>query len=139
MEGVRILHGEFAHADKPCARAGFIAEFGLDLVDHKRVFRVALAIFPHKLHSRLLMRHAKHHRASVAIAQAHQLAAYALIPARFLPQGSWQHDRELNLLAINCIHLLADNGLDLARNAAERHKRRKNPVGNIFHVAATQH
>ena len=121
MEGIGVLHRELTHADQAGARACLIAELGLDLVDHERILGIALAIFAHKLHGRFLVRHAKHKRATVAVRKAHQLTADALIPAGFLPQGSGHHHRKLHFLAVDGIHLLADDGLDFARDAPKRH------------------
>ena len=81
MERIGVFHREFAHADEPGARAGFIAEFGLDLINHERVFRIALAVFPHELHGSLFMGHAEHEWGMAPVLKAYELAADAFIPA----------------------------------------------------------
>ena len=65
MEGIGVLHRELPHADQAPARARLVPELGLDLVDHERVFRVVLRVFPNQMHRGLLLGHAVHERAVV--------------------------------------------------------------------------
>ena len=139
MEGISILHGKFAHPDKAGARAGFIPEFGLDLVNHKGITAVGGAIIPDKLHGRFLVRHPQHQRGTIAILQAQQLAAHGFVPSRFLPEGGREDYRELYLLPVQGIHFFPDNLLDLFGNPPKRGQGRINSVCHILHIAAPQH
>ena len=139
VEGVSILHCEFAHANKSGLWTRLIAEFCLDLVNHKGVFVVALAVFAHKLNGCLFVRHTKHNRATVAIVKAHKFFADGFVSARLLPDGCRHNHREAYLLAVDGVHFPAHDGLEFASYALKWHKGRKNSVRHVFYVATAHH
>ena len=139
MEGVGILHGEFADADEAGAGAGFVAEFGLDLVDHEGVARVGLGAVADQLHGGLLMGHAEHHRGVVAVGEAQQLVADGGVTAGLVPERAGQHDGEEDLLAVDAVHLLAHDLLDLRGDALGNGEQRIDAVADVLDVAAADH
>ena len=120
VERISILHCEFPHPDQPGTRAGFIPEFGLDLVDHERVLRIALGFIPHKLHGSFLMGHAKDKFIAVAVPKPGQFRPDLGVPARCLPKRSRHHDRQLYFLPAQGVHLFPQNLFDLAGHAYKR-------------------
>ena len=117
MEGIGVLHGELAHADQAAAAAGLVAELGLDLIDHEGILGVAVGHVAHEVHGGLLVGHAQHHVAAGAVGEAQQLAADGVIAAGLAPDGRRHGDREEQLLAVDAVHLLADDLLDLRGDA----------------------
>ena len=69
VEWISVLHCELTYSDKTASRASFITELCLYLINHKRVLRVALAVFTHKMHSGFLVCHTEYHRHSVAVCE----------------------------------------------------------------------
>ena len=139
VEGVSILHCEFAHANKSGLWTRLIAEFCLDLVNHKGVFVVTLTIFAHKLNGRLFVSHAKYNRATVAVVKANKFLADGFVSAGLLPNGCRHNHRETYLLAVDGVHFPAHDGLEFASYALKWHKGRKNSVRHVFHVATAHH
>ena len=139
MEGIRVLHRELTHADQAAAAAGLVAELGLYLIDHERILIVAVGDVPGVLHGRLLMRHAQAHLRAGAIGEAQHLAADALVAAGFLPQAGGHGHREEHLLAVDRVHLLAHNGLDLFGDALCDRRERVDAVADVLDITAAHH
>jgi hypothetical protein len=139
MEGVSILHRKLTHTDQSGSRTGLITEFCLDLIDHKRIFGVALCILAYKVYGCLLVGHAEYHFGIVAVGEAQQLIADAIVTAGLIPQRSRHDNRELHFLAVDFVHLLAQDLLDFAHNAAQRQIGRIDSVCHIFDVSAFYH
>ena len=117
VEGIRVLHRELAHSDKTAAGTRLIAELCLYLVDHERILGVAVCVLAYQLYCGLLVSHAEDHLRIVAVCEAKQLAADALISAGFLPERSGHNYRERYFLAVYSVHFLADYLLDFACDA----------------------
>ena len=79
VEGIGVLHGEFAHADHTGAGSCLVAEFGLNLVDHEGIFGVGGGVVAHQMNGGFLMSHAQHHRGAVAVLEAEQLALNGIV------------------------------------------------------------
>ena len=139
VEGVRVLHGELADSDKTAAGTCLVAELGLYLVDHERILGVAVRVLADELHCGLLVGHAEDHLRLVAVGEAQQLAADALVSAGFLPEGRGHYYGEGYLLTVDGVHLLADYLLDLAGDALQGHVAGEDAVRNVLHVAAAYH
>ena len=139
VEGVGVLHGELAHADQAAAAAGLVAELGLDLVDHEGILGVGIGHVRHQLNARLLVGHAQHHVRAGAILEAQQLAANAVVAAGFAPQVGGHRHREQHLLAVDAVHLLADDVLDLGGDAPGDGEQREDAVAHGLDVAAAHH
>ena len=124
MEGVSILHRKLTHTDQSGSRTGLITEFCLDLIDHKRIFGVALCILAYKVYGCLLVGHAEYHFGIVAVGEAQQLIADAIVTAGLIPQRSRHDNRELHFLAVDFVHFLAQDLLD-SRTISKRDMRRQ--------------
>ena len=72
----------------------------------------------------LLVGHAEYHFGIVAVGEAQQLIADAIVTAGLIPQRSRHDNRELHLLAVDFVHLLAQDLLD-SRTISKRDMRRQ--------------
>jgi len=113
VEGVGVLHDEFATAHDAEPRADFVAEFCLDLVQ----VLGKLAITPHLILEQggndLLMGRSQAETAVVAIGEAQELGSILLPPAGFLPQFRGLDPRQQDLLGTGSVHFLTYDILDL--------------------------
>ncbi|MPN39086.1 hypothetical protein SDC9_186612 [bioreactor metagenome] len=139
MEGIGILHRKFAYADEAAARARFVAELGLQLIDHERIFGIALGCVAREVHRGFLVRHAEHHLRTHSVGVAHKLLANAREPAALLPKIGGQHDGEEHFLPVDCVHLLADDALNLLCNASCGRQKRVDPGVNLLDITAAHH
>ena len=98
MERISILHGKFAYANQSGTRSCLIAEFGLNLVNRKRIVCICASIFTHQLYCCLFMCHSKYHLGAVTVGESQQFLADAFIASRFFPQRSRQYNREHHFL-----------------------------------------
>ena len=139
MEGICILHGELAHADQTGTGTGLVAELGLDLIDHKGIFIIAVGKLTHQLYAGLFVGHAQYHGCIITIGKTHQSAVHCLETATLFPQGAGQNHREHYFLAVHHVHLLADDLLDLLGDALSRGVQRENTVGYGLNIATAHH
>ena len=139
VEGVRVLHGELAHADQAAAAARLVAELGLDLVDHEGILGVAVGHVAHEVHGGLLVGHAQHHVRAGAVGEAQQLAADGVVAAGLAPDRRGHGHREEQLLAVDAVHLLADDLLDLRGDALGDREQGVDAVSDGLDVAAAHH
>ena len=128
VERIRIFHGKLAHTNKTAPCTGFITEFGLYLIYHKRIVRIGICNIPCKMHSRFLMGHAKHHFIFASVLETCHFAADRSISARLLPEGCRHNDGEHNFLTAYFIHFITDNSLYLLHDALARCIERVNAV-----------
>ena len=139
MEGVGVLHGEFAHADQAAAAAGLVAELGLNLIDHEGILGVAVGQIPGEMDGGLLVGHAQHHVRAGAVAEAQQLAAHGIEAAGLAPQRGGHGHGEEHLLAADAIHFLAHDLLDLRGDALGDGAEGEDAVADGLDVAAAHH
>ena len=115
VEGIGILHDEFASAHQAEARADLIAEFGLDLIEVDRQLLVAVQLVAREVGDHFFVGRAYAEFALVAVLQAQQLRAVLLPAPRLLPQLGRLHRRHQHFQGAGSVHFLADDGLDLAQ------------------------
>jgi len=127
VEAVGVLHGEFADPDQPGARARLVAVFGLDLVEHHRQLLVAVDLGAHQVDDALLVGHRQQHRLVVAVLEPEQLGADRIIAAGFLPEFGGQNHRHQHLLAVDAVHLFADDRLDFFDDPLPSRQQRVDP------------
>ncbi len=139
VEGVGVLHQEFACAHDTEARADLVAELGLDLVIAGRQLLVALDLAPDQIGDHLLVRRTEAELALMAVAQAQQLRAVLLPASGFLPQLGGLHDRHQQLQRAGAVHLLAHDVLHLAQHAQPERQPGVEPGGELADQAGTQH
>ena len=117
VEGVGVLHHELTRPHDAEARSDLVAELGLDLIEVHRELAVALELAACDVGDHFLVRGSETERPVVAVREAQQLGP-ELVPApRFLPELRRLHHRHYELDRARAIHLLADDGFDLAQHA----------------------
>src|SRR5882672_8840991 len=122
VEGVAVLHGEFAPAHDTEARPDLVSELGLYLVEMYRQLTVAADFPPRQIGNHFLVRGADAEIPVVAILEAQQLGPVFLPAPGLLPQLGRLHSRHEQLDRPGAVHFLAYDGLDLAHHPqAERH------------------
>ena len=117
MEGVGVLHDEFARAHHAEARPDLVAELGLDLVEIDRQLAVALQLAPREVGDHFLVRRPEAVRPVVAVLHAQQFRPELLPAAGLLPELGRLHGRHQHLERAGAVHFLADDPLDLAQHA----------------------
>ena len=139
MEGVGVLHGEFPHANQSGPRSCLVPKLGLNLIDHKRVFQIALTVLSYQMNGGFLVCHAEHKRAPVAVGKSGQLFSDAVIPSGFLPEGGGHDNRKLNLLTVNRIHFFPNDLLNFSGDFFQRCVKGEDSVGHGFQIPAAHH
>ena len=112
VEGVCVLHGEFAHADKSAAAARFVAKLGLNLIDHAGQLVIGRHDVARHMHGGFFVRHAEQHVVTRAVLKAHHLLPDGSISARFLPHFAGHYHGEEHFLPVDGVHLLTDDVLN---------------------------
>ena len=139
MEGVCVLHSEFAHTDKTAAGTRLVAELCLYLVDHERIFGVRLRGVPHELDRGLLVSHAQHKVVSAPVLEPCHLGTDTVVPAGFAPERRGHYHRKQYLLSVNGVHLLTDYVLYLIHNALGGGIKRINAAADLLYITAAHH
>ena len=139
VERVRVLHRELARAHHAEARPDLVAELGLDLVEIDRQLAVALQLAARDVGDHFLVRRAVAERAVVPVLDAQQLRAELVPAAGFDPQLGGLHGRHQHFERAGAVHLLADDGLDLAQHAQADRQPRVHAAGEAADQAGAQH
>ena len=122
IEGVRVLHDEFAPAHHAEAGAAFIAELRLDVEDVERKLTPAADFLTNDVGGHLFGRGLNDEVAVVPVLDAQEFGPVLVPAARFLPKFSRLHDRHQKLHGARADHFFADDRFDLADDAqADRH------------------
>ena len=122
MEGVAILHGEFAPAHDTEAGTDFIPELGLDLIEVHRQLPVAADFAPCDVGNHFLMRRADDEIALMTVFHAQQFRAVFVPAPGLLPQLGRLHRRHEQLKRPGTIHFFTHDLLDLAHHPqTQRH------------------
>ena len=138
VEGVGILHDELPAAQKAEARADFVAELHLHLVQRARQVLVRTKLVAHQGRDQLLMRGAEAQAVVVTVVEADALGAVGVRAARFLPQlFGLQHGHE-HFLGADAVHLLANDVLHLGQHALAQRKERVDTRGGFADEARAQ-
>ena len=121
VEGIGVLHQEFAAAHDAEAGAHLVAELPLDVVEVARQVAVALRIGAEDFGDHLLVGRAEQHLAVVPVLQPQHLRAIGVVAAGLLPQVRGLDRRHQDFLGAGGVLLLADDLLDLLQHPpAER-------------------
>ncbi len=108
VEGVRILHGELADAQKARFRTRLVAELLLDLVPDLWKLLVAAQLLARDLGHDFFLRHAEAEVAPAAVFQTKHAVAHHLPAAARLPNFARVQGGQIELLS-DAVHLLADD------------------------------
>ena len=139
MEGVGVLHDELARTHHAEARPHLVAELELDLVEVDRQLAIAFDLAPRDIRDHLFVGGPEHEVALVAILQAQQLRAEFLPATRFLPELGRLDRRHQQLQRSGAVHLLADDGFDLAQRAQPERQPAVDPGRDAANHAGAQH
>ena len=121
MKGIGILHQKFAGAHHAEARADFVAELELNLIEIDRQLLVAAQFAPRYLGDDFLMGGPIDELAVVAILEAQQFRAVLGPAARFLPQFRRLDGRHAQFQGARAVHFFAHDAFHFAQGAqAER-------------------
>ena len=116
VEGIGILHQEFAPAHHAEARPDLVAEFPLDMIEDARQLLVGLHAVAEDLGDQLLVGRAVKHLALMPVADAQHLLAIDLVAAAFLPDFRRLDGRHEQFERAGAVLLLANDALDLAQD-----------------------
>ena len=116
VEGVGVLHDEFAAAHQAEARADFVTEFGLDLVQVDWQLFVAVQLVAAQVGDHFFVGRAHAELATVAVFKAQQFRAVLFPTAGLLPQLSWLDTRHQHFQSACSVHFFANNGFGLAHD-----------------------
>jgi len=139
VEGVTVLHQELATAHDAEARADFVAELALDLVEVDWQLAVALDVASYDIGDDFLVRRADHEVPLVAVLEAQQLRSIAGAAPGFFPQLERLDRGHQQLQGASGIHFLAHDVLDLAQHAQTQRHPSVDAGGCPFDVAGPQH
>ena len=106
VEGISVLHEEFARAHDAEAGADLVPKLGLDLVEIHRQLAMAADFAPEQVGDDLLMGRPQAKRAFVAIGEAQQLGPVLFPAAGFLPQFGGLHHGHQQFQGAAAIHFL---------------------------------
>ena len=139
VEGVVVLHVEFAAPHDAEARAQLVPKLPLDLIEVLRQVAVAAHRVPKDVGHDLFMSRAEEHRALVPIRDAQHLLAIVMVAAALLPELGRLHRRHQDLLAAGGIHFLAHHLLDLAQYPMAERQPAINAGARLPDHAGAQH
>ena len=139
IEGVVVLHQEFAPAHDPEARPHLVPELPLDVVEHARQLAVALDRGPEDLGDQLLVGGAVEHVAAVTVGDAQHLRAVGIVAARLAPQVGRLDGRHQHLLGAGAVLLLAHDPLDLLEHPQAQRQPGVDAGAGLAHHAGAQH
>ncbi len=121
VEGIGILHQEFARAHGAETRADLVAELQLDMIEVERQALVGLDVGPEDIGDHFLIGRAVEHRALLAVLDAQHFLAIGLVTAAFLPEFGGLQGRHDQFDGAGTVLFLADDGVDLVQHLlAER-------------------
>ncbi|MNF81988.1 hypothetical protein D3C84_642800 [compost metagenome] len=139
VEGVGVLHDEFAAAHQTEAWADFVTEFGLDLVQVDRQLFVAAQLVAHQIGDHFFVGRARAEVATVAVFDAQQLRAVLFPAPRFLPQLGRLGARHQHFQRTGSVHLFANDGFNLAHDSQAHGQPGVQARGEFADHAGTQH
>ena len=138
VERVHVLHRKLAQADQPAARPDFVPELGLDLIDERGQFSIALHLALEQLDDDLLVRRAQRQLPLAPVLDDQQRRHVRIAPAGCLPQLDRLQHRHVHLLAAGGVHLFPDHLLDLAQRPPAQRQKAVDAGGELLHQPGPQ-
>ncbi len=121
IEGIGILHQEFARAHGAEARTDLVAELQLDMIEIERQVLVGLDVGAEDIRDHFLVGRTVEHRPVLTVLDAQHLLAVGVVAAAFLPELGGLQRRHRKLDGAGAVLLLADDVVDLVEHPlAER-------------------
>jgi len=139
VEAVGVLHDELACAQHAALGPRLVAFLRLEVVPELGQLLVAAHLARRDPGDDLLVGHRQGHVGALAVLEAEHLLADLLPAPRLLPELGGMHDRHEELLATDGVHLIADDGLDLAHDAPAGRQEDVDAGGELAHEAGAHH
>lgn len=139
MERVGVLHDELAATHQAEARADFVTELGLDLVQVERQLFIAGQLVTGQVGDHFFVGRTDAEVTLVAVFQAQQLRAVLLPATGFLPQLGGLDARHQHLQGAGGVHFLTHHGFDLAHYPQAHRQPGVQAGGQFADHAGTQH
>ena len=117
VEAVGVFHDEFAPAHQAKARAAFVAELGLYLVEVARQLLVAFEFLAGDVRHGFFAGGLQHEVAFVAVLDAQKLRPHLVEAPCFTPQLAGLHHRHKAFNGAGAVHFLAHDSLYFLDNA----------------------
>jgi hypothetical protein len=139
VEGIGVLHQEFAPAHKAEAGPDLVAELPVDLVEVLGQVAVAFEVGAEDVGDDLLVGGAVEHVALVPVLDAQHLGAVVVVPAAFPPQVGRLDGRHDDLLGAGGVLLLAHDARDVGEHACSKRQPVVDARGVLADHAGAQH
>ncbi len=139
IKGIGILHQKLAAAHDPEARADFIAELPLDMVQVQRQILVASDVGPENIRNLLLIRGPIEHIAFMPVGDTQHFLAVIIIAARFPPEIGWLHGRHQDFKRPCPVLFLTHDLLDLFHHLEAHRQPAVDPGGRLPDHSGPQH
>ncbi len=139
VEGIGILHQEFARAHGAEARADLVAELQLDVIEVERQVLVGFDVRAEDIRDHLLVGRTVEHGALLAVLDAQHLLAIGVVTAAFLPEFGGLQRRHQKLDGTSTILLFADDGVHLVQHALAQRQPGVDALGLLLDHARAQH
>ena len=139
VKGVGVLHNELARAHHSEARADFVAELRLYLVEIERQLPVGFCAGADDVGYHLLVGGAEAELAAVAVGKAQQLLAVDLPAPGFLPQVGGLNGGQKNFGGSGGVHFLADNRRNFGRDAPAQRQPGIDSSGELADKSRAEH
>jgi len=139
VEGVGVLHQEFAATHQAEAWADFVAELGLDLEEVDWQLLVAVQLVARQVGDDFFVGRADAELAPMTVLQAQQLGAVLLPAPGFLPQLGWLDRRHQHFQGPGLVHLVTHDSLGLAQRAQPHRHPGVEPRSQLADHPGAQH
>ena len=139
IEGIGILHQEFARTHDAEARAHLVAELPLDVVEVERQVLVGLGIGAEDLGDHFLVGRPEQHFAVLPVADAQHFLAIGVIASAFAPEVGRLHGRHQELDRPRAILLLPHDARNLLQHAITQRQPGIDAGAFLAHHAGAQH
>ena len=139
IEGIGILHDEFAASHEAEAGPLFITELALDLIKARRQLTVGMELILNEGGNHFFMRWAQAEFSAVAIPHTEHFRPIDIPTAAFLPPLGGLYNRHHDFLRIDGVHFLPDDAFNLLDAFPRQWKVGIKPASNLTDIASTQH
>ena len=139
VERIGVLHDELAATHQAEARANFVTELGLDLVQVDRQLLVAVQLVAAQIGDDFFVGRAHAELATVAIFKAQQLRTVLFPATGLLPQFSRLNARHQHFQSASSVHFFANNGFGLAHDPQAHGQPGVQARGQFANHAGAQH
>ena len=137
VEGIRILHRKFAHAQEPALGPRFVTVLRVNLIPDLRHLFVRTQ-FACEVRKYFFGRHPQANVGAATIFEAEHLLAHHIPPSRLVPDLSRVKRRELELLTTELVHFFTNDFSDLLRDAVSHREQGVDSGHELTHEPRAQ-